>query len=129
MGREGLGIARNAGDAAILAKLLSLAATIASMRREYERSNSELGRNREVRLALGESIRRHDLVRSTVGRFAQPAECLLPPGILGHDAGRRSRPKELEEAAELLKQKWSAIALEFEGLDPSASSGPIFCVH
>jgi ABC-type transport system substrate-binding protein len=83
-------------------------------------TNSKVGKNRELRLALGETIRRHDLVRSTLGRFAQPAECLIPPGILGHDPGKRSRPKELEEAKELLK----ASGLQFP-LKLRASVHPI----
>lgn len=49
-------------------------------------------------------MRTHDLVRRTLGRFAQPAEGLYPPGILGHDAGRRRTPLAREKAEELLKR-------------------------
>jgi ABC-type transport system substrate-binding protein len=55
-----------------------------------------------ARLALGGVVRTQDLVRRTLGRFAQPADGLLPPGILGHDAGRRRQPITREAAVELL---------------------------
>jgi hypothetical protein len=57
--------------------------------------------------ALGTFLRRdrlcaesfaHDLVRATLGRFAQPAEGLIPAGILGADPGRRRYPIDREKA-------------------------------
>ncbi len=48
-----------------------------------------VARHPEVRRVLARSIRIQDLVWRTLGRFAQPATCFIPPGILGHDAGRR----------------------------------------
>ena len=48
-----------------------------------------VARRPQVRRALARSIRTQDVVWRTLGRFAQPATCLIPPGILGHDAGRR----------------------------------------
>ncbi len=48
-----------------------------------------VARQAEVRRVLARSIRPRDLVWRTLGRFAQPATCFIPPGILGHDAGRR----------------------------------------
>lgn len=50
-----------------------------------------VARNSALTRSLCEMVRTHDLVRKTLGRFAQPAEGLLPPGILGHDPGRRRR--------------------------------------
>ena len=38
----------------------------------------------------------------TLGRFAAPAVCLIPPGLLGHDPGRRSHPLTPEEARQAL---------------------------
>lgn len=64
---------------------------------------SEICSTLAVRRALSGVIRTRDLVRSTLGRFADPAEGLLPPGILGHDPGRRLQPISIEKAAELLK--------------------------
>ena len=39
--------------------------------------------------ALAGAVRTQDLVWGALGRFALPATGLIPPGILGHDAGRR----------------------------------------
>src|SRR5207249_6769609 len=65
-------------------------------------TRSALGRNAALRRALAGSVRMHDLIRSTIGRFAQPAEGLYPPGILGHDPGRRSYSLDQEKVKELL---------------------------
>ncbi|MCI0604144.1 ABC transporter substrate-binding protein, partial [bacterium] len=43
-----------------------------------------------------------DLVPSTVGRLAQPAQGLLPPGILGHDPGKRQSSLPMDKAKELI---------------------------
>ena len=42
-----------------------------------------------LRRALLGVLRTHDLVWRTLGRFAQPAVCFIPPGMLGHNPGRR----------------------------------------
>jgi peptide/nickel transport system substrate-binding protein/oligopeptide transport system substrate-binding protein len=60
-----------------------------------------------VRLALSRVIGTHDLVWRTLGRFAQPATSLIPPGILGHDPGRRRKALSVEEARELLEERGS----------------------
>ncbi|MCI0607137.1 ABC transporter substrate-binding protein [bacterium] len=57
-----------------------------------------------IRQGLASVVRTHDLIRRALGRFAQPAEGLLPPGILGHDPGRRKRPISREESLDFLKQ-------------------------
>lgn len=74
-----------------------------------------------VRMALCGVVRTHDLVRKTLGRYAQPAEGLLPPGILGHDAGRRRQPMQFERAADLLKSSGLQLPLRLK-----ASVHPIF---
>ena len=57
-----------------------------------------------VRQAMCRVMRIDDVVRGTLGRFAQPAIGVLPPGIMGHDPGRRRTPAlTVEQAAELLK--------------------------
>lgn len=49
--------------------------------------------DQELRRALNGLVSSPDLVRRTLGRVAQPAEGLIPPGILGHDPGiRRLEP-------------------------------------
>ncbi|MCI0603278.1 ABC transporter substrate-binding protein, partial [bacterium] len=64
---------------------------------------SACGGNLSMRRALTGIIRKQDLVRTTLGRFAQPAEGLFPPGILGHDPEARSYPMQPEEATRLLQ--------------------------
>jgi ABC-type transport system substrate-binding protein len=55
-----------------------------------------------VRRALASVVRTSDLVWRTLGRFAAPAVCLIPPGLLGHDPGRRSHPMTPDEARRAL---------------------------
>jgi len=59
--------------------------------------------NAALRKALIGVVRTHELVWQTLGRFAQPAACLIPPGMLGHDPGKRRRPVTREEAVEVFK--------------------------
>ncbi len=56
-----------------------------------------------LRNALTGVVRTHELVWQELGRFAQPAACLIPPGMLGHDPGKRRRLLSREEAVELLR--------------------------
>ncbi len=65
-------------------------------------AGSELGRRPEIRRALTGVLRPRDLVWRTLGRFAQPAVGLIPPGVFGHDAGRRRRPPSREQCRRLL---------------------------
>ncbi|PWT87900.1 MAG: hypothetical protein C5B54_11555, partial [Acidobacteria bacterium] len=69
-------------------------------------------RSLEFREALTGIVHAHDLVRSTLGRLAQPAEGLLPPGILGHDPGRRSYPMDREKIQELLKSSGVSLPIQ-----------------
>ncbi len=66
-------------------------------------ASSELGRRPEVRRALTGILRPRDLVWRTLGRFAQPAVGLIPPGVFGHDPGRRRRPPSREHCRDLLE--------------------------
>ncbi len=59
--------------------------------------------NSELRRALAGVVRTHDLVWQTLGRFAQPAVCLIPPGMLAHDPGRRRQTLTRDEAAAMLR--------------------------
>jgi ABC-type transport system substrate-binding protein len=59
--------------------------------------------NLMLRRALSGVVRTHDLVWQTLGRFSQPAVCLIPPGMLGHDPGRRRHLLTREEALEMLR--------------------------
>ncbi len=61
--------------------------------------------HREVREALSGVVRTRDIVWRTLGRLAQPAAGLIPPGILGHDPGRRRKFLTLEEGRLLLSSK------------------------
>ena len=64
---------------------------------------SELCQKPEIRKAMAGIVQIQDLVRSTLGRFAEPAEGVLPPGILGYDPGRRRHSIPSEEARKLLE--------------------------
>ncbi|HSC27297.1 MAG TPA: ABC transporter substrate-binding protein, partial [Vicinamibacterales bacterium] len=57
-----------------------------------------------VRRALAGVIRPRDLVWRTLGRFAEPAACLIPPGMLGHDAGRRWPSMPPDKALAILRE-------------------------
>ena len=59
--------------------------------------------NLKVRQALSGVVRTHDLVWQTLGRFAQPAVCVIPPGMLGHDPGKRRTALSREQAQELFR--------------------------
>ena len=63
---------------------------------------SQNNRNPMLRWGLSGILRSQDLVHGTLGRFAQPAEGILPPGVLGHEPGRRRFSLEREKVLELL---------------------------
>jgi ABC-type transport system substrate-binding protein len=65
-------------------------------------TSGSVAHSTELRQALGGVVRTHDLVWQTLGRFAQPAVCLIPPGMLGYDPGRRRQTMTRDEAAALL---------------------------
>jgi ABC-type transport system substrate-binding protein len=67
-------------------------------------SSGPLARYPELRRVLAGTTRTQDLVWRTLGRFAQPATGLIPPGMLGHDPGRKGQHVSRDQAFELLKQ-------------------------
>lgn len=58
----------------------------------------------ETRKALLGVVPVPDLVRRSLGRFAQPASCFLPPGILGHEPVRRISLVTSEQATRSIQQ-------------------------
>jgi ABC-type transport system substrate-binding protein/serine/threonine protein kinase len=66
-------------------------------------SASSAGSNVELRRALANSVRSRDFVWGALGRFALPATGLLPPGILGHDPGRRQPHFPHDRAMEMIR--------------------------
>ncbi len=66
-------------------------------------TGSPVGSNAALRTALAGAVRTQDLVWGALGRFALPATGLIPPGILGHDAGRRRTHVPHEKAAEMIR--------------------------
>lgn len=54
--------------------------------------------DRALRRVLTGALNNYDLVWRTLGRFAQPATSLIPPGMLGHDPERRQRRVEMTGA-------------------------------
>jgi ABC-type transport system substrate-binding protein len=69
------------------------------------------GSNPALRRALAGAARVQDLVWGALGRFALPATGLLPPGILGHDPGRRQAHLSREKAQEVLREGGVAMPL------------------
>ena len=66
-------------------------------------TESRAGSNAALRTALAGAVRMQDLVWGSLGRLALPATGLIPPGILGHDAGRRQAHVSRERAAEAIR--------------------------
>ncbi|MEO8190461.1 MAG: ABC transporter substrate-binding protein [Acidobacteriota bacterium] len=66
-------------------------------------SSTPAGSNAALRTALASASRAQDIVWGALGRFALPATGLLPPGILGHDPGRRQPHIPREEAVEMIR--------------------------
>ncbi|MHC4940725.1 MAG: ABC transporter substrate-binding protein [Planctomycetota bacterium] len=106
----------------------------------------------EVYRALAGMVRSADLVWQTLGQFGQPAATLIPPGILGHDPGKRRTPLKPGEVKQVLQDAgvetplklkasihpiiadqysalvdalrvlWAEVGVEFENATESASS-------
>jgi ABC-type transport system substrate-binding protein len=68
----------------------------------FNTSSGSVAQNADFRRALAGIVRTHDVVWQTIGRFAQPAVCLIPPGLLGYDAGRRRETLTRDEAMAML---------------------------
>ncbi len=71
-----------------------------------------LAANRDLRRALLRAVRVRDLVWHAKGRLAEPATGLIPPGLLGHDPGRRRRVLSPEEARAAVEASGSAPPLK-----------------
>jgi ABC-type transport system substrate-binding protein/serine/threonine protein kinase len=69
------------------------------------------GSNLTLRHALSDAARARDFVWGTLGRFALPATGVIPPGILGHDAGRRLPHVAREKAAEMIRSAGVTLPL------------------
>src|ERR1043166_5251685 len=85
----------------------------------FNSTSKSITENTELRSALAGVVRTHDLVWQTLGRFAQPAVCVIPPGMLGHDPGRRRQTLTRDEAAAILR------AAGFEQLKLRAAVHPL----
>ncbi|HYB54409.1 MAG TPA: BREX system ATP-binding domain-containing protein, partial [Thermoanaerobaculia bacterium] len=66
-------------------------------------TRSPAGGNAALRAALAGVLQTQDLVWGALGRFALPATGLIPPGTLGHDAGRRQVHVPREKAIEAVR--------------------------
>src|SRR6266545_3159567 len=66
-------------------------------------ATSLAGSNPALRRSLANAVRARDFVWGALGRFALPATGLLPPGILGHDPGRRQPHLPREKAIEMIR--------------------------
>jgi peptide/nickel transport system substrate-binding protein len=73
-----------------------------------------LARDREVLRAASAVATSPELVREAGGRLARPAEVLLPPGMLGHDANRRRTTTSVARAAEVLRGSGLALPIRLE---------------
>ncbi|HEU5249252.1 MAG TPA: ABC transporter substrate-binding protein, partial [Thermoanaerobaculia bacterium] len=67
-----------------------------------------------LRHALSDAARARDFVWGTLGRFALPATGIIPPGILGHDAGRRLPHASREKAAEMIRTAGLTLPVRLE---------------
>ncbi|MGE5412896.1 MAG: ATP-binding protein, partial [Syntrophomonadaceae bacterium] len=65
--------------------------------------SSPAGSNPGLRAALAGLARTQDFVWGALGRFALPATGVIPPGILGHDPGRRQPHLTREKAIEMIR--------------------------
>ncbi|MEM7350782.1 MAG: ABC transporter substrate-binding protein [Acidobacteriota bacterium] len=75
----------------------------------------------KLRQSLLAGISPRDLVWRSLGRFAQPATGLLPPGVLGHDPGRRRQAASIRQA-----RRWLAEAGIQRPVRLRAAVHPIF---
>jgi len=76
----------------------------------------------ELRRALCGLIRVRDLIWHTKGRLAEPAAGIVPPGLLGHDPGRRRGAMSVEEARELIAKTGLATPIRIKAAVTPASA-------
>jgi ABC-type transport system substrate-binding protein len=72
-------------------------------------SGRSLGSNPKLRRALAGATRSQDFVWGALGRFALPATGVIPPGILGHDPGRRRPHLPREKALAMLESAGATL--------------------
>jgi peptide/nickel transport system substrate-binding protein/oligopeptide transport system substrate-binding protein len=82
----------------------------------FNSCNGPAARDPLVRRALCGIVRTRDLVWQTLGRFAQPASCLIPPGMLGHDPGKRRQTLTRDEALDILRSVSLSPPFRLNGL-------------
>ena len=82
----------------------------------FNSSTGPVARDPMVRRALSGVVRTRDLVWQTLGRFAQPAACLIPPAMLGHDPGRRRNTLSREDALEILRSSSVSAPIRLKAL-------------
>ena len=87
----------------------------------FNSTRDSVAHSLELRHALSGMVRTHDLVWQTLGRFAQPAVCLIPPGMLGYDPGRRRQTLTRDEASAMLRSAGVG-----EGITLKAAVHPLF---
>ncbi len=68
----------------------------------FNSTSGSVLQNADFRRGLSGIVRTHDLVWQTLGRFAQPAVCVVPPGLLGYDPGRRRQTITRDEAQSIM---------------------------
>ena len=88
-------------------------------------SGRRAGSNATLRLALASAARAQDFVWGALGRFALPATGLLPPGILGHDPGRRQPHVPREKAIEMIRSTGLSTADQAQGRRASDPAEPV----
>jgi peptide/nickel transport system substrate-binding protein/oligopeptide transport system substrate-binding protein len=76
----------------------------------FNTTSGPVARDVAVRRAVAGVTRAESLVWQTLGRRAVPATGLIPPGMLGHDLGRKLSSLGREEAAALLRDAGRAGA-------------------
>ena len=75
---------------------------------------SPMGGNAALRRALAGATRSQDFVWGALGRFALPATGVIPPGILGHDPGRRRPHLPREKALAMLESAGVTLPVRLE---------------
>lgn len=83
--------------------------------------NTTAGASFPVRMTLSGLIQPQEIVRRTLGRLAEPAVGVFPPGILGHRPERRARSLPREQAIRLLKSSGFELPLKLK-----AAVHPVF---
>jgi len=82
-------------------------------------TESAVGSNVALRTALANAVRTQDLVWGALGGFALPATGLIPPGILGHDPGRRQAHFPRERAIEMIRSSGLSLPVRLRaGIHP-----------